>query len=247
MEGKTLDTSNKLLNHIIAGLLSFVLIAVLLSSGKDLHHPVAATAFLLLFLVLIIGPATKLWSGLAKVLPAEFPLSWRGELGTWFAVLTLLHVLIIYTERGLAMFSSLASLALIFALFWALILAVSSSGKAIEFLGVKQWRWVHSHVYAIFYLVSLHMIDHGFLHHGHASWLGWLYLTMIAIVVVLQFSAFTKDVVNYRKNLSENKKLYRCPECGFEYKEKEWAEKCGDWCKEHKSCNLEITKHAVKQ
>ncbi len=43
------------------------------------------------------------------------------------------------------------------------------------------------------------------------------------------------------------KKLYKCPECGLEYKEKEWAEKCEQWCKEHKSCNLEITKHAVKR
>lgn len=42
-------------------------------------------------------------------------------------------------------------------------------------------------------------------------------------------------------------KLYQCPECGFLYKEKEWAEKCEAWCKEHKSCNLEITKYAIKR
>jgi len=40
-------------------------------------------------------------------------------------------------------------------------------------------------------------------------------------------------------------KLYKCPECGFWYKEKKWAEKCQAWCKEHKSCNLEIIKHAI--
>ena len=43
-----------------------------------------------------------------------------------------------------------------------------------------------------------------------------------------------------------HEELYRCPECGFQYREKEWAEKCEKWCKEHKSCNLEITKHAVR-
>jgi len=32
----------------------------------------------------------------------------------------------------------------------------------------------------------------------------------------------------------------------LEYQEKEWAEKCEAWCKEHKSCNLKITKHAIK-
>ncbi len=41
--------------------------------------------------------------------------------------------------------------------------------------------------------------------------------------------------------------LYQCPECKLLYKEKEWAEKCRAWCKEHKSCNLEITKHAIKK
>ena len=41
--------------------------------------------------------------------------------------------------------------------------------------------------------------------------------------------------------------LYQCPECKLLYKEKEWVEKCRAWCKEHKSCNLEITKHAIKK
>lgn len=42
------------------------------------------------------------------------------------------------------------------------------------------------------------------------------------------------------------KKLFVCPECGFSYTEAEWAKKCAAWCKEHKSCNLEITQHAVE-
>ena len=41
-----------------------------------------------------------------------------------------------------------------------------------------------------------------------------------------------------------NHKLYKCPECGFEYEEKEWVDKCEAWCKEHKTCNIEIIKHA---
>lgn len=43
-----------------------------------------------------------------------------------------------------------------------------------------------------------------------------------------------------------NKKLYKCPECGLQYEEKKWADKCEAWCKEHHTCNLEIIKHAVK-
>ena len=42
----------------------------------------------------------------------------------------------------------------------------------------------------------------------------------------------------------KNKKLYQCEECGFHYESREWAEKCEAWCREHKSCNIEITAHA---
>ena len=45
----------------------------------------------------------------------------------------------------------------------------------------------------------------------------------------------------------QNKELYQCEECGFQYVEKEWAEKCEAWCLEHKSCNIEITAHAIPQ
>src|SRR3989344_5618361 len=39
---------------------------------------------------------------------------------------------------------------------------------------------------------------------------------------------------------------YQCGECSFWYKDKETSEKCQAWCKEHKSCNLEIIKHSIK-
>ena len=43
----------------------------------------------------------------------------------------------------------------------------------------------------------------------------------------------------------DNKELYQCEECGFQYTDKEWSEKCEVWCKEHQSCNIEITAHAI--
>ena len=49
-----------------------------------------------------------------------------------------------------------------------------------------------------------------------------------------------------KEEIKNNKKYYVCEECGFLYEEKEWAEKCQIWCKEHNSCNIEITKHASK-
>ena len=41
------------------------------------------------------------------------------------------------------------------------------------------------------------------------------------------------------------KAYYICEECDFAYETKEWAQKCQDWCREHHSCSLEITKYAV--
>ena len=48
--------------------------------------------------------------------------------------------------------------------------------------------------------------------------------------------------------ITNNKKLYyKCEECDFDYAEKRLAKKCEDWCRKHKSCNLEIIKYAVKK
>ncbi len=41
-----------------------------------------------------------------------------------------------------------------------------------------------------------------------------------------------------------NKNLYQCKECGLHYRDKDTAEKCEVWCKEHKTCNVEITSQA---
>jgi len=47
---------------------------------------------------------------------------------------------------------------------------------------------------------------------------------------------------------SENKDeiLYQCEICSFHYLEKKQAEKCEAWCREHNSCNLEITASAIE-
>jgi len=41
--------------------------------------------------------------------------------------------------------------------------------------------------------------------------------------------------------------LFQCEECGFTYKDKEIAEKCQAWCREHHTCNIEIIKDAVQE
>ena len=44
------------------------------------------------------------------------------------------------------------------------------------------------------------------------------------------------------KNIKNN--LYQCKECGLHYKDKETADKCEAWCREHKTCNVKITRQA---
>ena len=62
--------------------------------------------------------------------------------------------------------------------------------------------------------------------------------------VRLSGSKITNEEVAEIVDSEKNQKLYQCPECGFHYTEKDWAEKCEAWCREHKSCNIEITANA---
>ena len=48
------------------------------------------------------------------------------------------------------------------------------------------------------------------------------------------------------RNFHRKNEKCRCPECGLHYEDKKQAEKCETWCKEHHSCSLEITSHAVE-
>ena len=41
-------------------------------------------------------------------------------------------------------------------------------------------------------------------------------------------------------------KYYKCSECGMKYKNKKLADKCREWCKKHKSCNIKIIKYAIR-
>lgn len=68
----------------------------------------------------------------------------------------------------------------------------------------------------------------------------WILVVLICPLSMVLMMA----MMNHKEHTPE--KFFVCPECGFSYKDVEWAKKCAAWCKEHKSCNLEITEHAVK-
>ena len=200
-----MDFHNTFLYHLVVASMSFLLGLVFYSAGIELGRAIAGVAFTLLFLTMIIGPLMRLWRPALEVLPWHLPWSWRGELGIWFTVVSVIHMFFIFSGRqwdvaGYIAGMRLSDIVALVALFLALILAVTSLGPVIKFLGVASWKWLHSFTYVVFYLVAAHVINHAFLRPDRPEdWLHWLYLVMILIVIILQFSAFVKTVAQYRK------------------------------------------------
>lgn len=206
-----MDLRNKLSYHFIVALMSFLIGFAFYRSGIELGRAIAGVAFTLLFLTLIIGPAMRLWKPALEVLPWQLPWSWRGELGIWFTIVSIIHMLFVFQSRqwdvtGYIVNMRLADLLAFTGLFLALILAITSFGGIIKFLGVMSWRWLHSFTYVVFYLIGAHVINHAFFRANRPEdWLHWSYLVMILIVIVLQLSAFIKGVADYRKSLKTEK------------------------------------------
>ena len=49
------------------------------------------------------------------------------------------------------------------------------------------------------------------------------------------------------KRINKGRKQYfMCEACQFAYAAGSLAQKCENWCNKHHSCNIEITKNAVK-
>ncbi|MBI2647050.1 hypothetical protein HYW99_01110 [Candidatus Woesearchaeota archaeon] len=46
--------------------------------------------------------------------------------------------------------------------------------------------------------------------------------------------------------IKNNKEYFICEECNFAYIDEDIAKKCEDWCRKHHSCNIEITKRAIR-
>ncbi|MGB9613693.1 MAG: hypothetical protein ACPL4K_05945 [Candidatus Margulisiibacteriota bacterium] len=44
----------------------------------------------------------------------------------------------------------------------------------------------------------------------------------------------------------KKEEIFKCRVCGLTYREKEWADKCQEWCSTHDSCNLEVIMHSIE-
>lgn len=50
------------------------------------------------------------------------------------------------------------------------------------------------------------------------------------------------------KTIKQNQQVvFICKECGIKYHDEKIAKKCEEWCKENKSCNLNIIKYAINE
>lgn len=204
-----MDFRNTFLYHLAVASLSVLLIFVFYNLGINLIRATAGVAFILLFLTLIIGPAMRLWRPALEALPWNLPWSWRGELGIWFTIISISHILLVLNRKQWDIMGHLTSMRVSDLLGWiaiilAIILAITSFSKIIKFIGMSSWRWLHGFAYVIFYLVGAHVINNAFLRAGRPEdWLHWSYLVMIIIIIILQIIAFLKTVINYRKSLTD--------------------------------------------
>ncbi len=202
-----MDAKNTFLQHLLVGFFTLLLaLGFNQILGIRWSTSFARISFVLLFLTLVIGPLTKLKNPGQVSSPLKLPWSWRSELGIWFTVSALTHVYFAMGGRPGWNLSKalgggiggggygLANLLGFVALFWSLVLAATSFGKVIKFLGIKSWKWLHSFTYVVFYLVTLHLAYFQFFssYGGGPDWFGYSAVTMALVVVFLQLAAFVK-------------------------------------------------------
>src|SRR3989344_4022113 len=75
----------------------------------------------------------------------------------------------------------------------------------------------------------------------------WDELLEIAFINKIELPFCCSHCADSYREMFKNNKLYVCKICSFSYKNKKLKDKCQNWCKLHKSCNLEIIKYAVNQ
>lgn len=180
-----------------------------------LWKAVGDAAFGLLLLALAAGPLARL------VRATTILLSFRRQLGIWFAVTATVHgVLVIHgwARWGLRRFLGyevipqlgrevrlepgfgLANLIGLTAVMFALVLAATSSDRALRRLGAPAWRWLHHSALFIFYLSLLHAGYFLFLHYTASfhknvpppDWFRVPFVVLGVTLLALQAAAFVK-------------------------------------------------------
>lgn len=206
-----LDTTNRLSHHLAIAIGSIAVALLLWAVGYDSQRTVAATPFFLLFLIMIIGPSVRIWPSISSWAKGPFPVNWRAELGIWFAIWSVAHVLFVWAARDWDVIGYLVDMSpwafgALVATIIAIVLACTSNTAVLRFMGDKAWKWHQSHgTYVVFWLTSVHIYDRAYLRpYGDVGFpstdpIHWVYLIMIAIVVILHLAAFIKIVTHYSR------------------------------------------------
>ena len=211
-----MDAKNHPIQHLVIAIISLTLVSVFHFLLKiPWSTSLGRASYILLFLILTIGPFMKLKKPTGTLSPFMTPWSWRGELGIWFTLTALTHFIVLLFKRsffdlikiggagyGLANFIGLI------ALFIALLLAATSFRKIIVFIGIESWKWLHSLTYVIFYLVSAHFIYFQYFStYGEVGpdWFGYTAAIMAIIIIILQLFAFIATTKKYRQKANSVK------------------------------------------
>ena len=222
-----------LLRQLLIGVISALLVYIVWSLNAtwspdmQLWKAFGGGSFFLLWFAMFVGPAAKLWTPLTRLT------SYRREVGIWFFLIALIHGYLILdgwvrwgvweffgyqyipqletylrVESGFGMANLMGLVALLF----ALALAATSFDKAVSWLGVSSWKWLHMLAYVIFYLSALHVVYFAFIHYTPSlqrvvmeqptnypdNSLKYYYLLAIVSVFVVQVGAFIKTVRQQR-------------------------------------------------
>lgn len=224
--------NNSLTRHLLIGSIAIFLTFVFWlahyewSEDMRLWRAIGDSGYSLLFVTLIIGPLSKLWSR------TNFLLSWRREVGIWFAVMAITHGILIangWANWDVAKFFGyefipqldriarmepgfgLANLLGFVAFLWISILALTSSDKAMKWLGTSSWNWLHAGSNTVFYLVAIHTGYFLFMHYTESfhktvppqSIFIIPFIVMSVMVLVLQISSYIKIVKSRNKRLTQ--------------------------------------------
>jgi len=180
-----------------------------------LWKAVGDSAFVLLLVTLCVGPLSRLTRA------ATWMLVWRRQLGIWFALVAGMHgALVVHgwarwslrrflgyefvpqlgREARLEPGFGLANLVGVAALGLALLLAATSSDRALRRLGAPAWKWLHHSSLFIFYLSLLHAGYFLFLHYTVSfhkqvpppDWFRGPFVAVGLALLGLQAAAFVK-------------------------------------------------------
>ena len=183
------------------------------------NRAIGDMSFLLIAFSMAIGPLSRLVSRLKALVP------WRRELGIYGVILATVHTIIILAGWiewdlvrifGFQLHPSgiyvmvqhgfgLANVIGLVALFYGIVLALSSSNWSQRLLGGSVWKFLQQGAYVLWMLIIVHTAYFLFLHFldfhrsvPEPNWLQIPFSVLVSSVVSLQIAAFIKTWIARR-------------------------------------------------